>query len=282
MNTILLVAYNRPHYFSRVLDGLRNQNTDGWNVVCHIDGPKEGESTSLIEENVHLAKTSPLGVEVKQSPVNLGLHQNVLFAIDDVFRAGTENLIVLEDDILPLKGFMEYMRWGLGMVERNAKVQSAVAYSHPLTRDLPPDFAQTFNWFTPWGWATTRKKWFGLMQGWVELVRVKGFDAAHQCFLDAHPRKTTSVHFFEKDGKLTAHKSWARLCNQIYEVTGLLQVAPLIPRAINIGEIGTNQKRPMEQTTPKIITSDEFPVYEKLFLTSCSDSTVETQMRSQG
>lgn len=278
MNKVLLViAYNRPHYLEQVLEGINRQNFEDWRFICRLDGPKNDEDALTVGQCKALIAEKCPTMEIWERPGHFGMNRNAFLAIQEGFcRAEADHLIVLEDDCVPLKGFKEYMAWALAEVDAG-NAQSATAYSHPLTRDLPENGVQTVEWFTPWAWATTRRRWEVVLP-WAILLRDKGFDAMYAQFLQAHPFPKESRHFLDLGGEWTVRKSWARFHNQVYEILGLREIFPLIPRAINIGLVGTNQRKPLQQTEEKVVTSNDLPVYAKFDYHSTPDSVVETNM----
>ena len=62
-------------------------------------------------------------VIITEEPKNKGLANSVIQGVDKVIREYSK-VIVIEDDAIPAKDFLEYMNNGLNFFEKNPKVWS--------------------------------------------------------------------------------------------------------------------------------------------------------------
>jgi len=129
-------------------------------IYVFADGPRSGEDkkdTDLVRINISdFAKANP-GVHIitKFSPKNIGLKQNIITGLNQVFKY-EEAAIVMEDDCLPTPDFFRFTREMLGKYKNNDRVMSVNGTS------TGGDFHSSYD-FTKysqcWGWATWRRAW---------------------------------------------------------------------------------------------------------------------------
>lgn len=252
---IMMLAYNRPHYLKEVLEGIPEEH----DIIAYLDGPREGDKEKVEEcAELFLARDADLRIR----PKNYFTDFNMTLGLLEVFTDDkVDELVVIEDDVLPLKGFFEWMEWGLENLVKKGKAQSVLGYSNPQSRDEPIDEYKRNVWFTPWGWATTRKAWLTYFPSWILLAKqVRSFHKMHNAFVQTHPFVNNSKHIKIVDDQYNLGMGWDHFFNQVYEVHGLYEASPCVPRSINIGVVGAHQKKEMEQTAEKCITSEEFDI----------------------
>jgi len=156
---LAIFAYNRPEHLSKVLDALALcHRFNEINLNVFIDGAK----SEFEEENVKktILKTNQFAshndVNVFVSKSNLGLARSIKYGVDKLMETN-EKIIVLEDDILPSKYFLDFMIEGLKKYEKNNRVASIHGYlpNFQMETDMP-FFRRGADC---WGWATWRNRW---------------------------------------------------------------------------------------------------------------------------
>lgn len=157
---IILFVYNRPDHTARTLQALR-QNPEAVSSDLHIyaDGPK----TTLDAEKVaqvrgllaDLAGFKSTHVSVSKS--NLGLANSIIRGVTEVIdNYGTA--IVLEDDIVVSKFFLQFMNKALAKYAQDTRVASIHGWNFPLKdRKIPDSFF--LRGADCWGWATWKRAW---------------------------------------------------------------------------------------------------------------------------
>lgn len=156
---ILIFAYRRPRHLQRVLDELATERlAEKSPVIVYIDGPKHWWEKIQTERSFRIAlqKRNFRKVTVIKRKKNLGLARSVITGIGQQIRKYGK-VIVLEDDIVPRRGFLEYMNEGLERYRKNKKIMQIAGFRPPGSRDgVQVTFARLT---TSWGWATWARAW---------------------------------------------------------------------------------------------------------------------------
>ena len=199
---IAMPTYNRSHYIRQVFAALREcDNLDLFMLVtCEEPGFPEVaqviESIDFIPVERHLHHT------------RWGCSRNVCSAINYAFQH-SQVAIILEDDIVPAKDFLNYMLWGLDTFQSDPRVITIGGYQ---MLKVPPDpalvnVAQKITWLTPWGWATWKDRW---------------------------------ERFYQTRWHLAPNPTWAAYFNDFMFGRDGIEIVPAIGRTQNIGEEGVN------------------------------------------
>jgi hypothetical protein len=156
---IIVIAYNRFKHTKEVLDSLQKENVE--NIKLYLDGPltdKDKEEQIKIKNS--LSKYS-YKVELIERATNTGLAKSITGAVTDNLKEN-DAIILLEDDCVPLHGFINYMEVMLETYKNNKKIGSICGYLYPHINITNKDNEIFFiNRFCPWGWATWSDRWEG-------------------------------------------------------------------------------------------------------------------------
>lgn len=163
LSPIVLFTYNRPVHTKKVLDALAlNKEAKESILYIYCDGAKSNATSSDLEkiENVKkiiLTEYRFKEVIVNILPLNKGLANSIIDGVTEIVnRYG--KIIVLEDDIIPSRFFLQFMNEALLIYENEEKVISIGAFNFFATDSFVPN---TF--FIPipdcWGWATWKDRW---------------------------------------------------------------------------------------------------------------------------
>jgi hypothetical protein len=158
---VLLVAFNRPHRLSALLDRLRAVAPA--RVYLAVDGPRRdvaGEA-ELVAETRGLATAIDWTSDVRTlfRDDNQGCGRGVSGAIDWFFTS-EERGIVLEDDLLPEPSFFSFCQELLERYEDDRRVWAVSGCNF-----VPPEHiggAASYRFASyphVWGWATWRRAW---------------------------------------------------------------------------------------------------------------------------
>jgi GT2 family glycosyltransferase len=159
---IALFAYCRPRHTQRVLEALsRNSLSDQSELFVYCDGPPAGAGESKLRDikkvrEIVTRKRWCRRVEIFNSNLNLGLAKSIVEGVTKtVDQYG--KAIVLEDDVVPSKGFLGYMNKALDLYENEDRAFQISAFMVPTSRHL-----QTSGFFrapASWGWGTWKRAW---------------------------------------------------------------------------------------------------------------------------
>jgi putative methyltransferase (TIGR04325 family) len=160
---IVLFVYNRPDHARQTLNALAlNQLADTSILYIYADGPKKDAGADIlinIEETRAVIRSKQWCKEVFiiEADANQGLANSIIKGVTDVVNKHGK-VIVLEDDLVTSKYFLQYMNDALSIYETEQGVISIGALNFFATDNEVPD---TF--FIPipdcWGWATWKDRW---------------------------------------------------------------------------------------------------------------------------
>ncbi len=160
---IILFVYNRPNHTAQTLAALAaNVLANESTLYIYADGPKpdaDAQVTQNIEQTRAIIRQKQWCKEVIiiEAESNKGLAASVIDGVTEVVnRHGS--VIVLEDDIITSKYFLQFMNDALQLYQSDSKALSIGALNFFATDKSVPD---TF--FIPipdcWGWATWADRW---------------------------------------------------------------------------------------------------------------------------
>lgn len=170
LSPVILFVYKRPSHTKQVLEGLlRCEFSKNTPLIIYSDGIKptaslkDKEEIEQTREVIRIFKEEKsnhfLSIEIHEATSNKGLAKSVREGITAQINT-YEKIIVLEDDIVPQKGFLKYMNEALNKYENEEKVWGISAYAYPLKN---PTQVRQETFFLPinssWGWATWKRTW---------------------------------------------------------------------------------------------------------------------------
>ena len=162
LSPIVLFVYNRPWHTEQTLEALaKNHLADQSHLFIYADGLKENVSEE--EERKH-AQVKELiqgrqwckEVTVVEREENWGLADNIVDGVTKVVNK-YGRVIVLEDDIVTSRGFLQYMNDALELYKDEEQVMHISGYMFPVDKELPPTFF--YNTASCWGWGTWQRSW---------------------------------------------------------------------------------------------------------------------------
>lgn len=163
---IAVFAFNRPDKLERTLQALsKNELADQSFVSIFCDGPRTEEERQKTDAVRRIARgaTGFAQVTVVEREENRGLKKSLETGIAHMFEKHGR-LIVLEDDIVTSKFFLQYMNDALELYAPHPKVASISGYCVPHSLKSAPE---TFflRGGECWGWATWKDRWQSLYTG---------------------------------------------------------------------------------------------------------------------
>lgn len=201
-----------------------------------IDGPRNDQDTVLIKEVKRLALKFTDNVKVAEK--NKGLGSSIIGGVSKVLSQH-ESVIVLEDDLRLMPGFLTYMNDALIKFKGNERILAVCGYS--LKIKTPNGYNSSVylgDRASSWGWGTWRDRWENVdweVSDWKEFSSDKKTIARfNQCGSDMFSMLRDYM-----DGR---NRSWAiRFCYHQFK-HGLYSVHPVKSLVDNegFGEAATN------------------------------------------
>jgi hypothetical protein len=156
---ILVLAYNRPVHLKRLLESIaENEGAGSSSISVSIDGPKNHADIEKIMQCNEVASINYgfKRLEVFNHTTNRGLADSVIDAVSTSFLK-CERLIVLEDDLVVSRSFLNFMNSSLEKYQSHDQVASIQGYQYPgIKLSNGPVFLRGADC---WGWATWRDRW---------------------------------------------------------------------------------------------------------------------------
>ncbi len=156
---IAIFAYNRLEHLMQAIKALsENQESLYSELYIFLDGPKTNYDEMLNKEILNYINkiVGFKNVFIRKSEINQGLLKSITLGVSEVLSKHNK-IIVLEDDIVVSKYFLDFMNSGLNLYENDSKVASIHGYVYPVKEELPNSFFLRGS--DCWGWATWRRAW---------------------------------------------------------------------------------------------------------------------------
>jgi len=165
---IILFTYNRPSHTERTLTALMRNNLAKESILyIYCDGPKAEageEQKQKVEEVRYIVKKQKWCKEVyiSESDVNKGLARSIIEGVTEIINQH-QKVIVLEDDLVTSKYFLNYMNLALDFYKDKKTVYSISADRPSYSRfKIPKDYHyDVFVSLRPfsYGWGTWLDRW---------------------------------------------------------------------------------------------------------------------------
>ncbi|MDD4082332.1 MAG: glycosyltransferase [Sphaerochaetaceae bacterium] len=153
---IVLFVYSRLDHTKRTVEALKNNLlADESNLIIFSDAPKNEKSKKAVEEvrkYIHSIKGFK-SVKIIERKNNVGLANSIIDGVTKVVNKYGK-IIVLEDDLVTSKYFLNFMNDSLELYKNESKVISISGYTYPVG-----GLAETFfiKGTDCWGWATWKR-----------------------------------------------------------------------------------------------------------------------------
>lgn len=159
---ICLFTYNRLKETRLTVEALQGNNLASMSeLYIFSDGPK-GEIDAMKVNQVRNYIKSANGfksVHIIESQTNNGLASSIMGGVTHIINQ-YEKVIVLEDDLITSRNFLDFMNQAIDFYENNEKIFSISGYSMnlPSLKMLNEDFYYGYR-ASSWGWGTWKKRW---------------------------------------------------------------------------------------------------------------------------
>lgn len=174
ISPIAIFIYRRPEKLRNMLCSLKQCiGFDQSPIMVFADGPRSDEDRTEVERARAVA-IELLGDRAIYylSDVNRGLAKSVMDGVAHVLRQ-FETVIVLEDDLVLHRGFLEFINRSLSAYINTDSVYQVSGYVPFVPEFSNQDSAVFLPFISSWGWATWRRAWSEFEPnalGWESLV----------------------------------------------------------------------------------------------------------------
>ncbi|RED48934.1 glycosyltransferase [Seonamhaeicola aphaedonensis] len=155
---ICLFTYNRKQETIRTIEALKNNFlANKSELFIFSDGYKNNnDKKSVLELRNYLKTISGFkSIEIIESNQNKGLANSIIYGVNTIIQK-YDKVIVLEDDLVTTRNFLDFMNQSLNYYFDDDRIQSINGYSLKINCESGVYFHQrTF----PWGWATWNDRW---------------------------------------------------------------------------------------------------------------------------
>lgn len=161
---IVVFGFNRPDALKNTIASLlRNEEAKDSDLFVFVDGPRDGkvgekEKVKKVREYVKSIKGFK-SLHYTFSEKNKGLADSIIGGVSQVINQHGK-IIVLEDDLVLMPNFLNFMNQGLERYQNEEKVFSVCGDAYKV--DFPDDYdydAYLYTRTDSWGWATWKDRW---------------------------------------------------------------------------------------------------------------------------
>ena len=155
---IAIFAFNRPDALANMFASLRlNPLYNESEKFVFIDGPRDKQEATLVKETERIALAETQNVTT--STTNKGLGNSIISGISKLLQT-YDRIIVIEDDLRLMPGFLTYMNQALDAHRHDKRILSVCGYS--LRIKLPQNYPHNVylgDRSSSWGWGTWANRW---------------------------------------------------------------------------------------------------------------------------
>ena len=233
---IVMISYNRPDFVRLSMNNVAlANNSANHDIFMFVDGPRnDGDKVKQDEifEIVESYQKQLPKLTIIRRERNYGCRGNIVDAISTIItRYG--KAIIIEDDILISRTFLDYMDIALDFYKNDKSIWSINAYQSPnlkIPKDYPHDvYLDPVNMC--WGWGTWEDRWNQVdfdLRDWKT-------DRENPDIISKLNR--TGRHFInmidaQAEGRL---KTWDVQCLYHVVKNGLMSIEPRYQLSKNIG-----------------------------------------------
>lgn len=162
---VLLIGFNRPEYLLRRLIELTNSSVKPEIVYISLDGCRNENDNNEIETFVSKVLEIKYNFQIKliRRSSNLGCSRHIITAVGELLKSHHE-IVVVEDDVVLGEKFYETMVNGLAKYQniQGSGIVGAFSPFHKypfIGNRLQKNYWRTSQYFSAWGWATSRDFW---------------------------------------------------------------------------------------------------------------------------
>ncbi|WP_176494467.1 glycosyltransferase family 2 protein [Cobetia sp. 5-25-4-2] len=160
MTPVIVFVYNRLDCTIKTIEALKqNDKVQDTDLYVFSDGPRQEKDIQKVEEvRDYINNVSGFNsINLFYSKINKGLGASVINGVNYVLQKH-DTVIVLEDDIVVSRGFIDFMNKSLDKYKHNHKVYSISGYRPPVTTNTTNE-VEFVPRISSWGWAIWKDRW---------------------------------------------------------------------------------------------------------------------------
>jgi len=156
---VALFAYKRPEHLRRTIEALKqNPGFSESPVHAFFDGPRRAEERRAVEQTRELARALlPAHTVFVERERNFGLRRSIVEGVTTLTR-DYGRVIVVEDDLVVAKNFLQFMNAGLERYQDEPSVMQVSGHIFPVPLGSGSD-SLFLPFTTTWGWGTWARAW---------------------------------------------------------------------------------------------------------------------------
>ncbi|WP_051207490.1 glycosyltransferase [Butyrivibrio sp. AE3006] len=157
---IVFFSYNRKNHVENAIRSLLNNKLASESeLYIFSDGAKSiSDEDKVNDVREYLSNVTGFKkIHYIFREKNYGMKRNIIDGISSVINV-KGSVIVVEDDIVVGKRFLEYMNRALDLYTNEKKVMAISSYTPPVNKAKLDDY-YFLPWFNCWGWATWEDRW---------------------------------------------------------------------------------------------------------------------------
>ena len=162
---VIVFAYNRKDHLQKTLEALNiNRLAEESELYVFSDGSRTVEGQAKVQEvrdyiEVFRKESVFARMTVYYAEKNKGLANSVISGVTSIMDQYGK-AIVVEDDLVVSKDFLEYMNQALDHYECDSKIWAISGYTPPLPilKSYEKDIFIGYR-MSSWGWATWKDRW---------------------------------------------------------------------------------------------------------------------------
>lgn len=234
---IALFVYNRPLHTKNTVESILTNEYSKDTVLYIFSDHEKINATTAERINVKTVKNYIKSIHgfkeihIVERTSNYGLSKNITTGVSEVIDKH-ERIIVLEDDMVCSKGFLQYMNEALDFYNNEEMVGCIHGWNYPL--DTRKAINDTFFLLGAdcWGWATWKRAWkFYNPNGTYLLDYIQNNNLSY----NFNRRDTIDFVKMLKDQILNKNDSWAVRWHASLFIRNMYCLHPVKSMIINIG-----------------------------------------------
>jgi len=157
---IILFVFNRPEHTKKTLEALKNNIlAKESNLIIYSDAAKKEDDQRKVDQvRQYLKSLSGFKrIKIIERKKNYGLAKSIKHGITEVI-CKYKKAIILEDDILTSKSFLNFMNDSLNFYKNNKRIWHINGWNYPNFGNSKKD-VYADRMMNCWGWATWKDRW---------------------------------------------------------------------------------------------------------------------------
>lgn len=240
---LVVFVYNRSDKTKRLLESLSKSSLiEKTCVYIFSDGPKNDNEKQKVEKVRQTVKNSiinhvALKVNLIESENNIGLANSIINGVTKIINLHNK-VIVIEDDNIVSKDFLQYMNFCLNYYTKKNNIGSIAALSSLLVNDIPYEIKNDvylLDRICSFAWGTWKEVWNDVDWAVSDYETIKNDRKIKKEF-----NKSGNTRSYLLDAFVYGRvNSWAIRFDYALFKKDLLTVYPVFSKAKNMGFDGT-------------------------------------------